>query len=167
MKKVLPENLRNLLKQPMGLLLKDEKLISTLKKQKNIVSIGDQVTYTILKEDIIPIFCVVDYKTRRGKCSDEIIKKIKEYGDKTIKIDNPQGCITDELYNAIKDSYKNMKTQKTRIEIKGEEDLSSLVAIYLAPADVTVIYGLPDKGVLVVKPNKENKDKIKKILDMM
>ncbi|MCK4902903.1 MAG: DUF359 domain-containing protein, partial [Thermoplasmatales archaeon] len=48
-----------------------------------------------------------------------------------------------------------------------EEDLASLAAIYMAPSDVTIIYGLPDKGVLVIKPTPENKRLVKEILDKM
>jgi uncharacterized protein (UPF0218 family) len=37
----------------------------------------------------------------------------------------------------------------------------------LAPPDVTIIYGLPNKGVVVVKASDENKQKVKEILDEM
>ena len=53
------------------------------------------------------------------------------------------------------------------IEIDGEEDLAALPAILLAPGDVTIIYGLPDKGVLVVKPTPKNKQLVKEILNKM
>ena len=80
---------------------------------------------------------------------------------------NPPGCISDELWDVIKFAYDNMLSCGLRIEVDGEEDLASLAAIYLAPQDVTVIYGLPDKGVLVVQPDHENKRKVKEILDKM
>ena len=54
-----------------------------------------------------------------------------------------------------------------RIEIEGEEDLASLAAIFLAPSNVTVIYGLPDKGVLVVNPDSDIKRRVKEIIDKM
>ncbi len=166
--KVLPENLRDILKQPIGQLVEEEyELIKILKKEKYIVSIGDLVTYTILKHDIEPVFCIVDFHTRRGKCSIDIIKKIKSFGKKVIVLKNPSGMITDELWNVIKNSYYNLEKGSLRIEVEGEEDLASLAAIYFAPSVVTIIYGLPDKGVLVVKPNKENKDKVKEVLDKM
>ena len=64
-------------------------------------------------------------------------------------------------------AYENLEIGSLRIEIEGEEDLASLAAIYLAPSDVTIIYGLPDKGALVVKPTRENKKFVKEILDKM
>ena len=165
--KVLPNNLRDKLKEPMGRLVDEKKLLKILKKEKYIVSIGDKVTYTLLKNNIEPVFCVVDYHTRRGNCSEEIIKKIKSFGEKKVTIKNPQGTLTDELIESVKEGFKHLKPGYLRIEVEGEEDLASLPAIFYAPAVVTIIYGLPDKGVLVVRPTKENKEKTKEILDKM
>jgi len=165
--RVLPENLRNLLREPIGRLVNEKQLLKVLQGKKHIVSIGDQVTYTILKHDIEPVLCVVDFKTRRGKCSSDVINVIRAFGEKSIKVKNPPRCISDELWDIIKSAYNNMPSHGLRIEVEGEEDLASLAAIYLAPRDVTVIYGLPDKGVLVVKPSLKNKRKVKEILDKM
>ena len=166
--RVLPDDLRDILKEPMGKLVNEKQLLELLRDEEYIVSIGDQVTYTILKNDIEPIFCVVDYKTRRGKFPLEFIQIIKTYGDEVVGVENPQGCITDELWEAIENAFKNAENCiTTRIEVDGEEDLASLVAIFLAPLDVTIIYGLPNKGVLVVKPTDVNKKKVKEILDKM
>ncbi len=165
--KVLPESLRDKLKEPMGKLVGEKELIKLLKKEKYIVSIGDKVTYTILKNKIKPIFCVVDYHTRRGECSEEIIKEIKNFGEKVEIVKNPQGTISNRLIDLIKKGFMNLNKGYMRIEVIGEEDLASLPAIFYAPAVVTIIYGLPDKGVLVVRPTKENKEKTKEILDKM
>jgi len=164
----LPDDLRDLLKKPMGNLVDEQKLLEILSKEEFIVSVGDQVTYTILKNDIEPIFCIVDYKTRRGHFPSEFIQRIKSFGDEALEVENPQGCITDDLWDAIEQSFYNATDGiSTRIEVDGEEDLASLAVIFMAPEDVTIIYGLPDKGVLVVKATKENKSKVKEILDKM
>ena len=61
-----------------------------------------------------------------------------------------------------------MGEKTIRIEVDGEEDLATLPAIFLAPnRDVTIIYGLPDKGVVIVKTIEENIIKAKKIIDEM
>jgi uncharacterized protein (UPF0218 family) len=164
---ILPDNLRSLLREPIGQLVNENELIDILKNEKYIVSIGDLVTYTILKNEIEPIFCIVDYKTRRRKCSIEIIDFIKSFGKKSIVVKNPPATISDDLWNVIKIAYKNIELSSLRIEVDGEEDLASLAAIYMAPPDVTIIYGLPDKGVLIVKSNNENKRKVKDILNKM
>ena len=165
--RVLPDELRDLLKEPIGQLVNEKQLLEILRDEKYIVSVGDTVTYTLLKNDIEPVFCIVDYKTRRGDCSPEIIDMIKSFGKKSVVVKNPAATITDDLWNVIKFAFDNLEPGYLRIEVEGEEDLASLAAIYIAPSDVTIIYGLPDKGVLVVKANKENKKKVKEILDKM
>jgi hypothetical protein len=165
--RVLPDNLRDLLKEPIGQLVDEKQLLKLLKNEKYIVSIGDLVTYTLLKHEIEPVFCIVDFKTRRGVCSSEIIEMIKSFGKKSIVVQNPPATISDDLWNVIEMAYENLEMGSLRIEIDGEEDLASLAAIYLAPSDVTIIYGLPDKGVLVVKPTRENKKFVKEVIDKM
>jgi uncharacterized protein (UPF0218 family) len=165
--RVLPDNLRDFLKKPVGQLVDEKELLELLQNETYIVSIGDMVTYTLLKNEIEPIFCIVDYKTRRGECSSEMIELIKSFGNKSVIVENPPATISDDLWNVIEMAYKNLKIGSLRIEIEGEEDLASLAAIYMAPSDVTIIYGLPDKGVLVIKPTPENKRLVKEILDKM
>ncbi len=167
--RLLPDELRDKLKKPIGKFFVDEReLLSFLKNEKYIVSVGDQVTYTLLKNNILPIFCVVDFKIQRNICSPLFKKLIKSFGKKTVKVKNLQGEISDELWNAIKNAYDVLEKGFLRIEVVGEEDMASLAAIFLAPRnDVTIIYGLPDKGVVVVKTTDENKLKVKEVLDEM
>lgn len=164
---VLPEKLRDLLKTPVGTLVDEKGLIKLLKDEKSIISIGDQVTYTLLKNDIEPSFCVVDFKIKRGKCPKEIIETLKSFGKKSIVVENPPGTISEDLLKTIKLAIENLKVGSLRIEVIGEEDLASLPAIFYAPPDATIIYGLPNKGVLVVKPTKDMKKKVKEVLDEM
>jgi uncharacterized protein (UPF0218 family) len=165
--RVLPEKLRDLLKTPVGKLVNERELLSLVKNEKYIISIGDLVTYTLLKHDIEPSFCVVDFKTRRGECSKEVADLLKSYGKKSIIVKNPSGMLSDDLWRIIKLAIDNLEIGSLRIEVKGEEDLASLPAIYFAPSDAIIIYGLPDKGVLVVKPTKEMKKKVKDVLSEM
>jgi len=163
----LPDDLRDTLKEPLGLLVDEQELLELLQDTKLIVSVGDLVTYTLLKNGINPTICIVDYILERKEYSFEMKEKIKEYCGKHIKIKNPPGAITDELWNGIGSCYKNLKKEPFCIEIEGEEDLAALPAIYLAPSDVTVIYGLPNRGVVVVKADQAHKSKVKEILDRM
>jgi len=164
---VLPDELRDLLKEPLGPLVDEQELLNLLSHEKYIVSVGDLVTYTLLKNGINPAICIVDYITERKDCAIEIKEKIKTICEKHIKIKNPPGIITDELWKEIESCYQNLKQESFCIEIEGEEDLAALPAIYLAPSDVTVIYGLPNRGVVVVKADQAHKSKVKEILDRM
>jgi hypothetical protein len=165
---VLPENLRNKLKEPLGALVDEHGLLDLLQgKKRDIVAVGDQVTFTLLKNDVNPKVCIVDYIVERRKYPLDMKERIQGFGKTRINVRNPPGYITDELWNAIESVYKNLEEGPFRIDIDGEEDLAALPAIYLAPQDVTVIYGLPNKGVVVVTVDNACKSKVKEILDRM
>jgi hypothetical protein len=163
----LPDDLKNTLKEYIGNLVNEPELLQLLKKEKNIVSVGDKVTYTLLKHGITPVLCIVDYKLERKPYSLEMKTIIQKLHATHLQIKNPPGTITDELWDAIKTVFKNLKNNPVCIEVEGEEDLASLAAIYLAPGGVTVIYGLPNRGVVVVKTTATNKQKVKEVLDRM
>ena len=165
--RVLPDNLREKLREPLGLLLDEDELLKLLSKERYVVSVGDQVTFTLLKNGVVPIFCVVDFKIKRGVVSSVVRDDLRSFGRKVVVVDNPSGCISDDLWGAIEDAYKVLEKGSIRIEVVGEEDLAALPAIFLAPGDVTIIYGLPNKGVVFVKSSDENKRKVKEILDEM
>jgi uncharacterized protein (UPF0218 family) len=164
---ILPDYLRNKLKEPLGSLVDENELLILLKEEKYIVSVGDQVTYTILKNNIEPVICIVDYRIKRKCYSKEIKNTIQSFGKKSISIKNPPKCISSDLWEAIESAYRNIEKDTLRIEIEGEEDLAALPAILLAPRDVTIIYGLPNKGVVIVKAVEKNKKKVNEILNKM
>jgi uncharacterized protein (UPF0218 family) len=164
---VLPDDLKDTLKGYIGNLVDEPGLLKLLKKEKYIVSVGDKVTYTLLKYGVTPILCIVDYKLERKPYPSEMKAFIQKFGAIRLQIKNPPGTITDELWDAIKNVFKNLKNGPVCIEVEGEEDLASLAAIYLAPGGVTVIYGLPNKGVVVVKVTTAHKQKVKEVLDRM
>jgi uncharacterized protein (UPF0218 family) len=165
--RILPEELRDELKEPIGKLVDEQGLLNLIKEEEYLVTVGDLVTLTLIKNQISPKIAIVDYISRREEFSEEKKQIIKDFGSERIQIKNPPGTLTDELWNAIDSSYKNIEKGPILIEVDGEEDLASLAAIYLAPSYVTVIYGLPNKGILVVKPTIENKNKAKEVLDKM
>jgi uncharacterized protein (UPF0218 family) len=163
----LPDDLKDTLKGYIGKLVDEQELLKLLKKEKYIISVGDKVTYTLLKHGITPSLCIVDYKLERKAYPLEMKAVIQKFSTRRLQIKNPPGTITDELWDAIKTFFQNLNNHPVCIEVDGEEDLASLAAIYLAPGGVTVIYGLPNRGVVVVKATTSNKQKVKEVLDRM
>jgi uncharacterized protein (UPF0218 family) len=164
---VLPDDLKDTLKGHIGQLVDEPGLLKLLKKEKYIVTVGDKVTYTLLKNGFTPVLCIVDYILERKPYPAEMKALIQGFGKVHLRIRNPPGTISDELWDAIKTVFENLKNNPVCIEVDGEEDLASLAAIYLAPRGVTVIYGLPNKGVVVVKATIAHKQKVKEVLDRM
>jgi len=163
----LPDDLKDTLKGYIGNLVDEPELLKLLKKEKYIVSVGDKVTYTLLKHGITPVLCIVDYKLERKPYALEMKTFIRELRSTRLQIKNPPGTITNELWDAIKTVFKNLNNSPVCIEVDGEEDLASLAVIYLAPEGVTVIYGLPNRGIVIVKATTTNKQKVKEVLDRM
>ena len=49
----------------------------------------------------------------------------------------------------------------------GEEDLATLPAIKLCENGAKVIYGMPDRGIVVVDVDQQAKERANKLLEMM
>ena len=147
-----PDDKKEELRKPIGKIIKK---IEKEELQGRIVSVGDMVTMSLEKEGIKPDIAIVDYKIERKKYERKVFS-----ADKIIRVKNPAGEITRELWNAIATAY--IYDKKTLIEVDGEEDLAALPAIYLAPDNTTVIYGMPSKGMVVVKVGKKERNKVEK-----
>ena len=151
---VVPENRKEELRKPLGRVIKD---IDTQDIQGKLVCVGDMVTLTMRKKGIMPDIAIVDYKIERKEYKGEPF-----HAEEIIKVRNPPGVITRELWNAIATSYA--KNKKMLIEVEGEEDLAALPAIYLAPDNTTVIYGLPSIGMVMVKVGEKERKRVDKFL---
>ncbi len=165
---LLPDDLREKLKEPIGRLVDESTLIRLVKNKSYLVTIGDRVTYTVLSHGIIPCLAIVDFTLERQPSPPAMKQKIQQFSKNIIKVKNPPAMITLDLWNSIRFFYEQIeKNNPLLIEVEGEEDLASLAAIYLAPPDVTIIYGLPNKGVLIVEPSQKNKKKAEEVLTIM
>ncbi len=164
---VLPAGLREQLQQPIGRLVDEAGLVRLVAHEKFVVSVGDRVTYTLLQHGITPVLGIIDFILERKPYPDDMKEVLSRFGRIRLSVRNPVGTITDDLWGAIESVFKHLENGPYCIEVDGEEDLASLAAIYLAPGGVTVIYGLPNKGVVVVKATRSHKQKVKEVLDQM
>jgi len=149
----IPEEKKEELRKPLG------KIVREIEKgdiKGKIISVGDMVTTKLQEKGIIPDIAIVDYRVERKEYKREF------YAEKKIKVKNPAGRITKQLWNAIATAYTLNK--KVLIEVEGEEDLAALPAIYLAPHGAIVIYGLTSIGMVVVKVGNEERRKVEEFL---
>ncbi|MFA5572799.1 MAG: DUF359 domain-containing protein [Candidatus Bathyarchaeia archaeon] len=155
-------------KEPFGTLIKGspQETMTTLKKMMihekppRVVSVGDIVSNNMHKYNIQPQLTVIDYISLRNK-----IMPIQTPVEKTVYVTNPQGTISDEAINAIKDSLNY--NAHTHIVVNGEEDLLTLIAVLYAPQNSFIIYGQPDIGIVVVKATEMKKAEVKQFLNEM
>lgn len=151
---VLPEDLRDELARPIGKIVSAWALSKHIKGSPRIISVGDVVTITLLQMKLEPDVAVFDYKTQRAE-DYKAKERIGKMSGRLVKVENPPGKITKALWKAVKDAV-NAK-DRVKVEVSGEEDLASLVAIATAPEDSRVIYGIPKRGMMVVKVDRESR----------
>lgn len=165
----LPDELRDELRKLHGQLYPGDgietakQILKDLKNPSKIITVGDIVTYNILAAGLVPNISFVDDRTKRGPTSDMITKGTKHSDFKIISVENPPGVITEELLN---ETAKAMASSNLiQIYVKGEEDLAALPAIAMAPLSSVIIYGLPDKGAVLVRVTEQKKKEVQSLLD--
>lgn len=158
----LTPELRKELKKPLGKVI-DEDGLRDLDESK-VISVGDVVTLKLLELGKVPWISVVDFRIKRKALDEEVRKKLK-YRASVLKTFNPPGFITQELMNSFEKALN--KEGKIRIEVFGEEDLSALVAMLLAPPGSVVLYGQPDEGIVRVDVDEKVREMAKEIMGRM
>jgi len=128
-----------------------------------IVAVGDVVTDILLKQGVVPNVSTIDHKTRRGGYKSGTSKK--DAFDIEFDIKNPPEMISRPAWIVMEKALKKEKT--VLIEVEGEEDLLSLVAIILCPSGGLVIYGVPSEGMVINEVSEEFKEKAWEVINNM
>lgn len=158
----LPENLREQLKIPLGVLLRDttrENILQHIPKGSVIITVGDATTEKMLTLNLTPSLSIVDGLEKRQK-------RIPPSGDMTkMFCDNPAGQITPQSIDAIKGALKSKFP--VQIVVNGEEDLLVIPVCVHAPQNAVVLYGQPNEGLVIVTVTQEIRNKTQKLLNLM
>jgi uncharacterized protein (UPF0218 family) len=145
-----PENVREMFKEPLGRDLKEEELTVIGKKPK-MITVGDVVSLTVVKHGIIPDLSIYDGMTERKEMT-EFANLVKSKGWEETVVRNEAGTITAELILAIRNALNGTKGI---IRVEGEEDLATIPCILLSPEGTNIIYGWPGRGMKLIV-NDEN-----------
>jgi len=161
----LPDNLRDKLKKPLGILLKDsdvtkESILKNIPIESFVISVGDATTEKLIKYEIIPSLQIVDGLEKRVK-REMPLANVKT----TLNCTNPPAEITTESLNTIKKAFQS--PTPVRIAVIGEEDLLVLPVAVFAPENSVVFYGQPNEGLVIVPINAEIRNKAQSIMDSM
>jgi GTP-dependent dephospho-CoA kinase len=142
-----------------------KEIIKNLNEYVKLISVGDIVTFNLLSAGLVPDISFVDDRTKRSPASDKVVKGTQHAHFRKITVENPPGIITEEL---LDETQKAMESNTpVQIFIKGEEDLAALPAIAMAPISSVIIYGLPDKGAILVRVTQDKKNEIQSFLNKM
>ena len=168
---VLPEHLRQALKGPKGELFSRpalgaaEDACAYIKKNnlQPVIAVGDLVSINLAKVNCQAHVSILDGKTKRHDLLDKAI-----IADVSFEATNPAAELHPEVWVAIELAIKVGASGKTaKILIEGEEDLTALPAVALAPNGSAVLYGLPDQGIVVITVTPTHKRAVNEILAQM
>ena len=161
----LPDSLRDQLKIPLGILLpigQDNKrnIQKYLSDNSYIITVGDRTTEKLIDFDLIPSLQIIDGLEKRIK------RDIIKLGDAfELKIDNPAAEITLQSIEIIKKAFT--MNSPIRLTVNGEEDLLVLPVCIHAPENSVILYGQPNKGLVLVQITTEIRNKAQALLDLM
>lgn len=167
----LPEELRPLMKKPLGTLYRGkgedtvEQFIGELSSPTKLISVGDVTTFHLLEAGILPDICIVDNRTKREPVAKHVSTRNMDSVYEEVSVNNPAGLITDELIKTLSEAFAS--DRPLRIFVKGEEDLATLPVILMAPLGSIVLYGQPDEGVVFVKVTREKKAEIRALFEKL
>ncbi|MFP3872237.1 MAG: GTP-dependent dephospho-CoA kinase family protein [Candidatus Aenigmatarchaeota archaeon] len=157
----LKEEQREGLKRTLGKVV-EGKLPIEYTERRPMITVGDVVTDTLLEQGIRPDLSVIDHKTRRGRYEG---REEHEAFDPIFELKNPPETITREAWDVVQQALEN--DEPTLIEVEGEEDLLSLVAIALCPPGGVVLYGVPSEGMVINEVSKDLKEKAWEVINNM
>ncbi|MCP8307993.1 MAG: DUF359 domain-containing protein [archaeon] len=161
---ILTEELREALKEPLGLLIPNDKLTYEeikrhIDKSEMIITVGDATTERLIQLSIIPSVQIVDGREMR------VNRAPLSSMENQIKASNPAGHISREALMALSSAMKAKKP--IRIVIDGEEDLLTLPSVALSPNGTSVLYGQPKRGIVIIKVNRASKRMVISLMDRM
>ena len=161
----LPDSLRDQLKIPLGVLLpigQDNKtnIQKYLSDNSYIITVGDRTTEKMIDFDLIPSLQIIDGLEKRIKR--DILKLGSAF---ELKIDNPAAEITLQSIEIIKKAFT--MNSPIRLTVNGEEDLLVLPVCIHAPDNSVILYGQPNKGLVLVQITTEIRNKAQALLDLM
>jgi GTP-dependent dephospho-CoA kinase len=161
----LPESMRGEFQRPFGPVVQTSELKKALRPDDVLVCIGDHVSGTAIGLGLKPKLIVVDYKTERHEIADVLRAVVSGYGKTVLRVPNPPATVTNELYAAVAQGLR--LSGSVRIEVEGEEDLAGLPVFAEAPEGTVVLYGMPKKGVVVVRVDEAMRRRARGLLERM
>ena len=147
----LPLEKRHFFKAPFGTLYADCEDVLPLLEGKTVYTVGDVVTYHLIRQGVIPSIAIIDGHTMRTpfNWSPAVFHK-------RLCARNPPGTLTRDLLETLD---RAVQDRDVLIIVDGEEDLAVIPLILAAPFGVFILYGQPGEGVVVCEVTPAAKEK--------
>jgi GTP-dependent dephospho-CoA kinase len=129
-----------------------------------LMAVGDMVSLTLLENGFRPHLVVYDLKTERRPFT-SLTAKLKDMEGVDSKVKNPAGQIRTELVREIARAFD--RNVPTKVLVEGEEDLAALVCAAMAPIGSCLIFGIPGKGMALLKVDQDTADQARSLIYSM
>lgn len=178
---VLPEALRRELGVAFGPVVQSNELVAALEGADIVLAVGDVVSLTLKTLGVTPRLFVCDYQTQRGlpsgkgpgamaaaakdSANEKTLYELElgSWGELAFRVRNPAASITREAWDAIRLGLQHDEGP-VRVVVEGEEDLLGIPCFLEAPNGSVVLYGMPDRGVVVVRVDAAFKKRVADLL---
>ncbi len=128
-------------------------------KPSRLVLVGDTVARNAFQTGMKPDVIVIDRVEKRGKAAE-----IGYTAENVFRAKNAAGTITSQAWQILEEAVRQ---GDSIVDVEGEEDLLTLVAVLSSPERSLVVYGQPDEGIVLVRVSADKKKQISKIIEQM
>ena len=164
---ILTKDQREKLKEPLGELIEGSSvecnrvLKETIGAERPslLLLVGDTVSRNAVQAGIKPDVVVVDEKEMRAEATPFAYSSQHVFRTK-----NAAGTIDLIAWEAVEEATRR---RNSIVQVDGEEDLLTLVAISVAPLGSLVVYGQPNEGIVLVRVSREKKREVDGIIQGM
>ncbi|QQG40973.1 MAG: pantetheine-phosphate adenylyltransferase [Candidatus Levyibacteriota bacterium] len=154
---ILPDDIRQKLKHPLGILSKDIKhQLQDLDSDKTI-TVGDVATKACNELSFNQKISIIDFVVQREKKFSDISQLGFSGDEQLIEVVNPPGSLTPELFACAKEIFSKTNNNRYIVKIDGEEDLAVLPFLLAAPLGFVILYGQPHEGVVEIQVSERMK----------
>lgn len=161
---LLPKEVRNSLKKPLGDMMDLDQDINSL-NTPFLITVGDITTQKFLARNKVPNLAIVDFIVERKKAFNSLDELGFLGGEAVYTVHSPSSKITSEIFDVLEHIFSGENRQtKSVIRVIGEEDLAVIPVILFAPLGAVICYGQPGKGTVMVRVDEELKQSIKELL---
>jgi len=129
-----------------------------------LMAVGDMVSHTLLENGFAPDLIVYDLQTERRTYT-PLAEELDRYQGVHVKVKNPAGQITAELVRELGAAME--RDVPTKLQVEGEEDLAALACAAMAPPGSCLVYGIPGKGIAMLRIDEEVAGQARTFIDAM
>jgi uncharacterized protein (UPF0218 family) len=149
------------MKVQWGEIMTEADMIKAVDGCDMLISVGDVVSLAFLQNGIVPHITIYDRSTER-KPMTTLDRYLEGIVGRDVTLKNEPGTISPEMVKEVVIAIESMIP--TMMLIEGEEDLAALVCAALAPDRSCLVYGVPKRGMTLVRIDVNVREKAKKLI---